>query len=123
MTIELVLLGITVGIGVVSIILAIFAIWLSWRFARDSRESLAHNLRLFQAVFDNDVDTLKTAIDDGADVNITDTALIKRHLKELTNPPVLERLGLQVVSTLLKQNLFVSKRDRDGKEAELAHAS
>jgi len=68
--------------------------WLSQSFNPDQRRSrlfelffrclVPHfpddaDLRIFLAVFDGDVASLQKAVDDGADVNITDTALWNRY--------------------------------------------
>jgi hypothetical protein len=52
---------------------------------------------LFDAVLRNDLPLLKSALRRGADPNVRDARVIRRHFKRLTTPPVSEDLALAAV--------------------------
>nr|VFJ55827.1 MAG: hypothetical protein BECKFW1821B_GA0114236_102420 [Candidatus Kentron sp. FW]VFJ58629.1 MAG: hypothetical protein BECKFW1821A_GA0114235_108410 [Candidatus Kentron sp. FW]VFJ76089.1 MAG: hypothetical protein BECKFW1821C_GA0114237_10983 [Candidatus Kentron sp. FW] len=56
------------------------------------------NVRLFWGVLSDDVEMVKKALDEGADVNGTDKALIKRHYQALTTG----KASLLLIENILK---------------------
>src|SRR5262245_11805411 len=53
---------------------------------------------LFLGVLGNDVKKVQEALDSGANPNVTDTELVRRHFEVLVKPPISERLALAVIA-------------------------
>nr|VFJ61848.1 MAG: hypothetical protein BECKFM1743A_GA0114220_102942 [Candidatus Kentron sp. FM]VFJ73831.1 MAG: hypothetical protein BECKFM1743C_GA0114222_107542 [Candidatus Kentron sp. FM]VFK21020.1 MAG: hypothetical protein BECKFM1743B_GA0114221_107502 [Candidatus Kentron sp. FM] len=81
-------LGITIGLGVVPIVLATFAIWLSLKFARDSEKSLtllqekATEIRILTEGIFSQQDRHMTKFVDHALRNADKTAAHEKHLND-----------------------------------------